>query len=174
MPKDKRDVVIGGMEIYTDKQALSTQQNEPWFVDFAKQVKDEGLYGPDEELVVWYPAAGFVSRSDSATPFGKGTVVMIAIFTCKDGQRSKVVDVIGYGTPFANFSNCRRSPFVLDRADESRKYTADWVEKNEPNVLTYCTMTRPKAPNQVLLFERYSDHKALGAHGSTKQFKAML
>src|SRR4051812_34394380 len=35
-------------------------------------------------------------------------------------------------------------------------------------------MIRPKGPNQVLLFERYKDHKALGAHGSTKEFKAML
>ena len=54
------------------------------------------------------------------------------------------------------------------------KYTADWVQKNEPDVLTYCWMTRPKAPNQLLVFERYRDAKALGAHGSTKEFKAML
>lgn len=54
-----------------------------------------------------------------------------------------------------------------------RKYT-EWVKENEPDVLTYCTMTRPKAPNEVMLFERYKNPKALGAHGSTKQFKAML
>lgn len=54
-----------------------------------------------------------------------------------------------------------------------RNYTQYVLEK-ESNVLTYCTMTRPKAPNQVLLFERYKDAKALGAHGSTKEFKAML
>lgn len=93
--KDKRDLVIGGMEIYTDKDALSTQQNESWFQDFHKQVEADGLYEKDEDLVVWYPAAGFVSRGDSAAPFGKGTVVMQAVFTCKDGQREKVLDVLG-------------------------------------------------------------------------------
>jgi len=54
-----------------------------------------------------------------------------------------------------------------------RKYT-EWVKENESGVLTYCTMTRPKEPNKVMLFERYKDHKALGAHGSTNEFKAML
>lgn len=54
-----------------------------------------------------------------------------------------------------------------------RKYT-EWVKENETGVLTYCTMTRPKDPNKVMLFERYKDHKALGAHGSTNEFKAML
>lgn len=56
----------------------------------------------------------------------------------------------------------------------ARKYTADWVEKNEPGVLTYCMLTRPKAPNEILLFERYADGKALAAHGGTKEFKAMF
>jgi len=41
-------------------------------------------------------------------------------------------------------------------------------------VLTYCFMTRPKAPNEILVFERYKDTKALAAHGSAKEFKAML
>lgn len=95
IPKDKHDRVIGGMEIYSSKDALSTQQHEAWFQDFHAQVKAEGLYEKDEELVVWYPAAGFVSRGDSAAPFGNGTIVMQAVFTCKDGQREKVLGVLG-------------------------------------------------------------------------------
>lgn len=91
------------MEIYSDKQALTTQQSESWFQNFQKKVKDERLYEKDEELVVWYPTAGFVSRSDSAAPFGNGTVVMLAVFTCKDGQRDKVVDVIAYVFPISHF-----------------------------------------------------------------------
>ncbi|KAK5944714.1 hypothetical protein PMZ80_001914 [Knufia obscura] len=148
VPKDKRELTIGGMEIYTDKSALTTQQSEDWFREFRERVKAEGLYEREEELVVWYPSAGFVARGET-TSAGKGSIVMLAIFTCKEGQREKVVDVVG-------------------------KYTSDWVLPNEPDVLTYCTMTRPKAPNQVLLFERYKDAKALGAHGSTKAFKAMF
>lgn len=35
-------------------------------------------------------------------------------------------------------------------------------------------MINPKALNEVLLFERYKDLAALGAHGKTPQFKAML
>jgi len=35
-------------------------------------------------------------------------------------------------------------------------------------------MTRPKAPNEVLLFERYENLQALGVHGKTKEFKAMF
>ena len=54
-----------------------------------------------------------------------------------------------------------------------RKF-CDWVETNEPTTYTYCVMTRPKAPNEVLLFERYADLQALGVHGTTKEFKAMF
>ncbi len=50
----------------------------------------------------------------------------------------------------------------------------DWVEENEPTTLTYCVMTRPEAPNEVLMFERYKDLPALGVHGKSKQFKDML
>lgn len=50
----------------------------------------------------------------------------------------------------------------------------DWVEENEPTTLTYCVLTRPEAPNEVLLFERYKDLAALEVHGKTQEFKAML
>lgn len=51
---------------------------------------------------------------------------------------------------------------------------AEWVKVNEPGVLTYSIMTRPKAPEEILFFERYDSLEALGRHGSTGQFKAML
>src|SRR4051794_17958383 len=60
VPNDKKDLVIAGMEIYTDKNAFSTQQHESWFQDFEKQVRDEGLYQTKDEMVAWYPTAGFV------------------------------------------------------------------------------------------------------------------
>ena len=91
--KDKKDVVIGGLEIYTDKQALSSQQQESWFKEHERRAKSENWYEKDEELVVWYPTAGFVSRDDS-TQAGQGKIVMLAVFTCKEGKRNAVVDVI--------------------------------------------------------------------------------
>lgn len=82
------------MEIYTNKNALSTQQQEQWFKDYASLVEKEGLAAKPEELVVWYPTAGFVSRDD-ATVAGRGTIVMIAVFKCKSGKRDQVVEVLG-------------------------------------------------------------------------------
>lgn len=94
IPKDAKDTIICGMEIYTTKQALSTQQNEDWFKNFQKQAKDEKLYtGKGEELVAWYPAAGFVAREDAAPPYGG--IVMLAVFTCQEGKRDQVVEVLG-------------------------------------------------------------------------------
>lgn len=56
---------------------------------------------------------------------------------------------------------------------QRREYTSYVLEK-ESGVLTYCILTRPKAPNELLMFERYQDHKALAAHGGTKEFRSML
>lgn len=81
------------MEIYADKQALSTQQEEDWFKTFQKSVKTEGLYSEKgEEMVVWYPTAGFIAREDVAAPYGG--VIMLALFTSKDGERDAVVEVL--------------------------------------------------------------------------------
>lgn len=93
IPKDKKDLVVGGLEIYTDKQALSSQQQESWFKEHSQRARSENWYEKDEELVVWYPTAGFVSRDDT-TQAGEGKVVMLAVFTCKEGKRDAVVDVI--------------------------------------------------------------------------------
>lgn len=83
------------MEIYSSKDALSTQQSEKWFKDYEKKVKEEGLVSRGGELVVWYPVAGFVSRNEG-TVAGEGTVVMVAVFTCKEGGREAVVEVLRY------------------------------------------------------------------------------
>ena len=48
---------------------------------------------------------------------------------------------------------------------------AEWVKENEPDVLTYSLMIRPKAPNEILMFERFRDVNALAGHGSSKRFK---
>ncbi|KAL6246347.1 hypothetical protein RBB50_006583 [Rhinocladiella similis] len=97
----------------------------------------------------WYPSAGFMARkSQRETPRAK--IVMLAKFICKDGQgmREKLVDVLG-------------------------KF-CDWVEENEQGTLTYCVMTRPDAPQEVLMVERYKDLPAIGVHGKTKEFKTMF
>ncbi|KIW56289.1 hypothetical protein PV05_04959 [Exophiala xenobiotica] len=102
-----------------------------------------------EDRTKWYPSAGFVARKgEEEAP--KAKIVMLAKFICKEGQgmREKLVDVLG-------------------------KF-CDWVEENEPTTLTYCVMTRPEAPNEVLMFERYKDLPALGVHGKSKQFKDMF
>ena len=41
-------------------------------------------------------------------------------------------------------------------------------------MLTYSLLTRPKAPNEILLFVRYRDAQALADHGSSSEFTAML
>jgi len=99
--------------------------------------------------VNWYPSAGFVARKGEQQT-APAQIVMLAKFVCKDGQgtREKLVDVLG-------------------------KF-CDWVEANEPTTLTYCVMTRPDAPNEVLMFERYKDLAALGVHGKSKEFRDMF
>lgn len=95
-----RDLTIAGMEIYTDKRALTTQQSEPWFQEYLRKSKDYNRLdtrkaaGKGEELVAWYPAAGFVSRGEGAS--GKGTIVCVAKFAAKPGQADKVVEALRY------------------------------------------------------------------------------
>ena len=78
-------LLVGGVEIYTDKSALSIQQEKPWFKEYARQSKDEGWHqeGKGEEMRVWEPAGGFVSRKGREEG-GKGKIVMLAVFECKD------------------------------------------------------------------------------------------
>lgn len=82
-------LLIGGVEIYTDKSALSTQMGKPWFKEFARKAKDESWYqeGKGEEMRVWEPAGGFVSRKGREEG-GKGTIMMLAVFECKDSGKA--------------------------------------------------------------------------------------
>ena len=74
------------MEIYTDKKALSKQMGEEWFKGFQKESKEQGWFGEGgEEMNIWEVRGGFVSRSTREMG-GKGTVVMLAKFECKDAE----------------------------------------------------------------------------------------
>jgi quinol monooxygenase YgiN len=44
-----------------------------------------------------------------------------------------------------------------------------WVEANEPGILTYALFTRRKAPQEILLFVRYADKKAMQAHNEATE-----
>ena len=50
----------------------------------------------------------------------------------------------------------------------SRKFIF-FVRDEEPGVLTYAIFTRPQAKDEVLVFVRYQDGKALRAHGEAKE-----
>lgn len=85
------------MEIYTDKSALSAQLEEEAYKSYHSTIKREGLYRKDEDLIAYYPTAGFVARGASAEPYGKGITVMIAKFTLKGGEeeRDKALKILG-------------------------------------------------------------------------------
>ena len=133
--------VIGGLEIYTSKQALQSQVDDPvYFQPYHATVKRENLYAKPEELVGWYQAAGFVSRGSGGKE-GEGVLISVTKMVCTD--RDAALEVLKGFTP--------------------------WVEANEPGVLTYASFVRPKAPEEVLLFVRYADRKALGAHSGAPE-----
>ncbi|KAK5715551.1 hypothetical protein LTR15_010196 [Elasticomyces elasticus] len=133
--------VIGGLEIYTSKAALQAQVNDTiYFQPYHETVKRESLYSKPEELVAWYQTDGFVARGKGSKE-GEGVLISTTRMEYKD--RRKVIDVL--------------QGFVT------------WVEENEPGVLTYAIFTRPKAANEVLLFVRYVDGKALRAHAEAPE-----
>ena len=84
------------MEIYIHKSALSTQLADPTFQFYHATVKAEELYTIPEELVAWYPTGGFVSRDDTAPPFGKGVIVVTAQFFCKTGMMERVLKALQF------------------------------------------------------------------------------
>ncbi|KAK5111130.1 hypothetical protein LTR62_005329 [Meristemomyces frigidus] len=140
-PGKPANPAIGGMEIYTSKKALQSQVDDPaYFQSYHDTVKRENLYTKEEELVAWYRAAGFEARQGGGKE-GEGVLISISRMQCKD--RQKVVETI---TDFAK-----------------------WVLANEPFVLTYALFTRPKAPNEVVLFVRYADGKGLKSHGEAPE-----
>lgn len=81
-------LLIGGVEIYESRQGLERQMDKPWFRDFQEATKMESLYGRAEELVAWQVVGGFVAR-EAREVDGKGVVVMLARFECKDGGKAK-------------------------------------------------------------------------------------
>ncbi|KAK4951322.1 hypothetical protein LTR10_010295 [Elasticomyces elasticus] len=139
--KPGKQPVIGGLEIYTSKAALTAQVNDTvYFQPYHETVKRESLYSKPEELVAWYQTDGFVARGKGGKE-GEGVLISTTKMECKD--RQTVLDVL--------------QGFV------------DWVKGTEPGVLTYAIFTRPKAPNEVLLFVRYADSKALKSHAEAPE-----
>ena len=86
---DSRKLLLGGVEIYTDKSALSKQMQEEWFKAFQRKTKDEKLLveGKGEEMRVWEPVGGFVSRG-AREEGDRGVIVMLAVFECKDSGQA--------------------------------------------------------------------------------------
>jgi len=140
--------VLASLEIYTSLQALEVQKTAPALSSFESSVASEALYSKPEALTLWNPqyTAGFMARGDSAPPIAApGALVMSVVMTAKEGGRDSIV------AAFADFSK-----FVRD---------------NEPDVLTYICMTSPERSDEMFIFERYNDLKALGQHGGSPQFK---
>jgi hypothetical protein len=77
-----------GLEIYTSKQALQAQIDDPvFFQPYHELVRREDLYAKPEELVAWYLAAGFVSRQSGAQPFGGGVLISVSKMVTADRER---------------------------------------------------------------------------------------
>ena len=142
-----RSTFLAGFEVYTDKSALSAQLEHPEFKKFHELTKKENLYSKDEELVAWYRRGGFYSRGETSKA-GSGVSVVTAIFELKEENQ-------------------------LDKALEILVEFTKWVKENEPGVLTYAVLARPKAPKEILMFERYASLEAFKQHGSSKEFKEM-
>lgn len=92
-PPKKADtpLVIGGLEIYTDKNALQKQVDDPvTFQAYHETAKKEALYSKEEELVAWYLTDGFVAREQHAKPFG-GNLISLTKFV---GDREAILKVL--------------------------------------------------------------------------------
>ena len=140
MPANKdpdAEQIVGGLEIYKSKEALQAQVKDPvYFQSYHNTVKQEQLYAKPEELVAWYQTAGFIARRDSAPPYGGKVTVSVSKLACHNADA-----VLG-----------------------ALKEFAGWVRSSKPFVLTYAIFTRPKAKDEVLVFVRYRDTKALRMH----------
>lgn len=94
-PPKKADTppVIGGLEIYTDKNALQKQVDDPiFFQAYHETAKKEALYAKDEELVAWYLTDGFMAREQHAKPFG-GNLISLTRFV---GDREAILKALRY------------------------------------------------------------------------------
>lgn len=148
VPAETKHLVLGIFELYPDGSAMTAQQDHPSWKAFHQTVNDEALYSKPEDAVAWTSRGGYFTRG-SATPAGKGIVVMTATFTCKSADAaSRVI--------------ARLSTY------------AAWVKENEGEVLTYAVLSREAAPTEVLMFERYASLGAIKSHGGSKEFKVMF
>ena len=66
--------------------------------------------------------------------------------------------------------------FCIDISDLPGTYrkNATWVHDNEPGTLTYAILTRPKAPNEFLVYERYLGVDGLKAHMKSQRAAEMM
>lgn len=139
-PPVSSQLVIGGLEIYTSKAALSDQVNDRDFQAYHETVKRERLYSKDEDLVAYYFTAGFVARKDHAFPFG-GTLISLTRFICND--KAAVLELLKDFVPF--------------------------VRNEEPFVLTYAVFERKKNPKELLVFVRYQDAAGMKSHSNASR-----
>ncbi len=153
---------IAGIEIYSKKSALSHQLAHPEFKRYHATATAEELYAQPEDMNAWYPREGFVARGETSTA---KAIVVTVLMQVKEGasNAADVLEILGYVAQ-------RKECFLTH---SSRSY-ASKVKLDEPNVLTYCVLTRPKAPSEILIFERYADVEALKAHFSSKGLREML
>lgn len=65
-------------------------------------------------------------------------------------------------------------PGKADRVVELLQGVSEFVKKNEPDTLKYQITTETKKSGEVhvVMIESYKSKAAMGAHGSTKEFKA--
>nr|OQO25056.1 hypothetical protein B0A51_07435 [Rachicladosporium sp. CCFEE 5018] len=145
---DATSFPLMGMEVYTDKAALQAQVDDTeHFQPYHATVKCEGLYAKPEELQSWYLDCGFVARGQGQTNGGRGGLVSVSRLVCKHAAGAVK---------------------VLDGLREFAK----WVDREEPDVLSYGVFTRPKAANEVLVWVRYVNGKAVRSHDEAPEHRA--
>jgi quinol monooxygenase YgiN len=130
---ESNDLIIAGLEIYTNKIALQEQlNNTTFFQPFEKLVMDEQLYAKEGTMLAWYLAAGFVTRSQERVDGGGGVVVRVHWTTCAgSGEREAVVKGLGE--------------------------FAGWSRGSDSGILTFAIFTRKKSAREVLVYMRYRD-----------------
>ncbi|KAL7940651.1 hypothetical protein V8C42DRAFT_336965 [Trichoderma barbatum] len=141
--------LVGRMEIFPNASALATAQNSTEYKLFNDSVISQEFYEEKEDVTLWQPTGGFLSRKHQDPTINAG-VLVLAKFTCIENEKA-----------------------VQNLVKELQTY-CDWVESNEPTTYTYCVMTSQSASKEVLLFERYMDMPSVKVHGQTPEFKSMF
>lgn len=84
--------LVGGLEIYTEKNALQKQIDDPvFFQSYHETAKKEALYAKEEELVAWYLTKGFIARDQHAKPYGGGILISLTKFV---GDKNAILKVL--------------------------------------------------------------------------------